>query len=60
MKQGANGVYRLRKNWVALSAVTNGTTPHNGKLPLPPGPGLGVELDPAVLKRPDVTLKRMV
>jgi galactonate dehydratase len=39
--------------------VTADLTPQNGKLPVPPGPGLGVELDPAVLKRPDVTIERM-
>jgi L-alanine-DL-glutamate epimerase-like enolase superfamily enzyme len=39
--------------------VTGDLIPQNGKLPLPPGPGLGVELDPAVLKRPDVTIERM-
>jgi galactonate dehydratase len=30
----------------------------DGVVPLPPGPGLGVELEPAVLGRPDVTLRR--
>ena len=39
--------------------VTADLTPQNGKLPLPPGPGLGVELDPAVLERPDVTMERL-
>lgn len=39
--------------------VTADLTPQNGRLPLPPGPGLGVELDPEVLKRPDVTIDRM-
>jgi galactonate dehydratase len=39
--------------------VTADLTPQNGKLPLPPGPGLGVELDPAVLKRPDVRMERL-
>ena len=35
--------------------LTADLVPQNGELPLPPGPGLGVELDPAVLTRPDVT-----
>ena len=30
----------------------------DGALPLPPGPGLGVELDPSVLTRPDATVHR--
>ena len=30
----------------------------DGAVPLPPGPGLGVELEPAVLGRPDVTVQR--
>lgn len=29
----------------------------DGTLPLPPGPGLGVELSPALLARPDVTIE---
>lgn len=30
-----------------------------GVIPLPPGPGLGVELTPEVLARPDVTINRL-
>jgi galactonate dehydratase len=30
----------------------------DGAVPLPPGPGLGVELEPAILGRPDVTVQR--
>jgi galactonate dehydratase len=30
----------------------------DGELPLPPGPGLGVELDPAILARPDAVVER--
>jgi L-alanine-DL-glutamate epimerase-like enolase superfamily enzyme len=33
--------------------------PVEGRLPLPPGPGLGVELDPGVLGRPGVSLERI-
>lgn len=33
--------------------------PVGGRLPLPPGPGLGVELDPGVLGRPGVSLERI-
>ena len=32
--------------------------PVNGEFPLPPGPGLGVELCPDVLMRPDVQIQR--
>ena len=32
----------------------------DGAVPLPPGPGLGVELEPAVVGRPDVTVQRTV
>ena len=38
--------------------VTNTLTVVDGTLPLPSGPGLGVELDPAVLARPDATVER--
>jgi galactonate dehydratase len=34
--------------------VTRDLTPVNGEIPLPPGPGLGVELDPGVFSRPGV------
>ncbi len=41
-----------------------GIVPHtlpavNGEIPLPPGPGLGVELCPEVLARPDVCIERI-
>lgn len=39
--------------------VTTDLIPRAGELPLPPGPGLGVELDPAVFKRPDVSVERL-
>jgi L-alanine-DL-glutamate epimerase-like enolase superfamily enzyme len=39
--------------------VTRSLVPDaNGDLPLPPGPGLGVELSPAVLSRDDAVVKR--
>jgi len=37
--------------------TTNDLLPKEGELPLPPGPGLGTELNPDVLKRPDVTVE---
>jgi galactonate dehydratase len=39
--------------------VTGNLIPKNGELPLPPGPGLGVELDPAVFERSDVTVEHL-
>ncbi len=33
--------------------------PVNGKLPLPPGPGLGCDLDPAIFSRPNVRVERL-
>ncbi len=38
--------------------LTGMVTPVDGEFPLPPGPGLGVELDPAVLAREDVFVER--
>ncbi|MCC7499892.1 MAG: mandelate racemase/muconate lactonizing enzyme family protein [Bryobacterales bacterium] len=38
--------------------LTQLVTPVNGEFPLPPGPGLGAELDPAVLRREDVFVER--
>ena len=38
--------------------VTRDLAPVNGELPLPPGPGLGVELDPGIFSRPGVTVDR--
>src|SRR5713101_3735518 len=36
--------------------VTNTVAAVDGAIPLPPGPGLGVELEPAVLARPDAVV----
>lgn len=33
--------------------------PTNGKFPLPPGPGLGIELDPSLLVHPSVQIDRI-
>ena len=38
--------------------VTPMLTPVDGAFPLPPGPGLGVELSPEVLQRPDLTAQK--
>ena len=38
--------------------VTRELAPVNGEIPLPPGPGLGVELDPGVFSRPGVKVDR--
>ena len=38
--------------------VTPMLTPVEGAFPLPPGPGLGVELSPEVLQRPDLTAQK--
>jgi galactonate dehydratase len=38
--------------------TTFNLVPKCGELPLPPGPGLGTELNPDVLKRSDVTVER--
>jgi L-alanine-DL-glutamate epimerase-like enolase superfamily enzyme len=38
--------------------VTPIVQPENGSFPLPPGPGLGVELEPAVLTREDAIIRR--
>lgn len=40
------------------SLMTSMLKPIHGSLPLPPGPGLGVELDPSILQRPDVIIHR--
>ena len=39
--------------------VTRELVPVNGELPLPPGPGLGVELAAGIEKRPNVTVERI-
>lgn len=39
--------------------LTASLVPVQGRLPLPPGPGLGVELAPDVLERPGVILERI-
>jgi galactonate dehydratase len=51
----------VRRNYLEeyRGIVTADLTPQNGELPLPPGPGLGVELDPAVFRRPDVTVEHL-
>jgi len=36
--------------------MTADLVPKDGRLPLPPGPGLGIELAPEMFKRPDVTV----
>jgi galactonate dehydratase len=38
--------------------VTRTPAPSHGEFALPPGPGLGVDLCPEVLSRPDVTIER--
>jgi galactonate dehydratase len=38
--------------------LTNSLVPVNGELPLPPGPGLGVELSPEVLTRKDAIVQK--
>jgi L-alanine-DL-glutamate epimerase-like enolase superfamily enzyme len=37
--------------------LTRELKPVNGEIPLPPGPGLGVELDPAVFSQPGVSVE---
>jgi len=48
----------VRRNYLEdhKGIVTSILLPQNGVLPLPPGPGLGIELDPQMLKRPDITV----
>jgi galactonate dehydratase len=52
----------VRRNYLEdhEGIVTSILLPQNGVLPLPPGPGLGIELDPQMLKRPDITVDRLV
>jgi L-alanine-DL-glutamate epimerase-like enolase superfamily enzyme len=38
--------------------LTRSLVPERGKLPLPPGPGLGADLNPEVLKRKDALVER--
>ncbi len=38
--------------------ITQNLLPQDGCLPLPPGPGLGVDLDPDILQRPDAIIER--
>jgi L-alanine-DL-glutamate epimerase-like enolase superfamily enzyme len=38
--------------------MTNTLAVKDGAVPVPPGPGLGVELEPAVLARPDAVIQR--
>jgi L-alanine-DL-glutamate epimerase-like enolase superfamily enzyme len=51
----------VRRNYLDdyRGILTAHLTPQAGELPLPPGPGLGVELDPSVLERSDVTIERL-
>ncbi|MBI3683530.1 MAG: mandelate racemase/muconate lactonizing enzyme family protein [Acidobacteria bacterium] len=48
----------VRKHYLEeyKSIVSNTLPAVNGEIPLPPGPGLGVELAPAVFERPDVKI----
>jgi L-alanine-DL-glutamate epimerase-like enolase superfamily enzyme len=39
--------------------VTQTLAPVDGEFPLPPGPGLGVELCAEVMEREDVTVERI-
>ncbi len=41
-----------------IGVVSNPIPSVNGSFPLPPGPGLGIELLPEVLSRPDVSIER--
>jgi L-alanine-DL-glutamate epimerase-like enolase superfamily enzyme len=47
----------VRRNYLEdhQGILTMNLVPQNGQLALPPGPGLGIELHPEMLKRPDVT-----
>ena len=49
----------VRRNYLEEhhGIVTTNLLPQNGNLPLPPGPGLGIELHPDMLKRPDLTVE---
>jgi galactonate dehydratase len=51
----------VRRNYLEdhEGIVTAALLPRNGVLPLPPGPGLGIELEPRMLDRPDVTVDRI-
>lgn len=48
----------VRRNYLEEhhAIVTTNLLPKNGDLPLPQGPGLGIELHPDMLKRPDLTV----
>jgi L-alanine-DL-glutamate epimerase-like enolase superfamily enzyme len=39
--------------------VTDMLVPENGELPLPPGPGLGIDLAPGIADRPDAVVERI-
>jgi len=49
----------VRRNYLEehQSIITTNLLPHNGDLPLPQGPGLGIELHPDMLKRTDLTVE---
>jgi galactonate dehydratase len=51
----------VRRNYLEdhRGIMTADLVPKNGQLPLPPGPGLGIDLDPEMFKRPDVTVERI-
>ena len=48
----------VRRNYLEehRGIVTAELVPKDGRLPLPSGPGLGIELAPEMFKRPDVTV----
>ena len=48
---------RRHYNEEYLNIISPTLSPVNGEFPLPPGPGLGVELDKAVYKRSDLTIQ---
>ena len=51
----------VRRNYLEdhRGILTADLVPRNGLLPLPPGPGLGVDLDPQLMSRPDITVERI-
>jgi L-alanine-DL-glutamate epimerase-like enolase superfamily enzyme len=51
----------VRRNYLEdhRGIMTADLVPKNGQLPLPPGPGLGIDLDPEMFTRPDVTVERI-
>ena len=51
----------VRRNYLEEhnGIVTADLRPKDGQLPLPPGPGLGIDLDPKLFERTDITVDRM-